>query len=70
MLDERSFQTASTPFNIFYNKENVESLLNKSLHQFKFLLWLVGGTYLQFEINEGVNRVVEKCNIFLCKALR
>ena len=35
MLDERSVQTISTPFNIFKNKENVESMLNKSLNQFK-----------------------------------
>ena len=33
MLDERSFQTVSTPFNIFKNKENVESMLNESLNQ-------------------------------------
>ena len=26
----------STPFNIFKNKENVESMLNESLNQFKF----------------------------------
>ena len=26
MLDERSVQTVSTPFNIFKNKENVESM--------------------------------------------
>ena len=36
MLDERSFQTVSTPFNIFKNKENVETMLNESLNQFKF----------------------------------
>ena len=36
MLDERSVQTVSTPFNIFKNKENVESMLNESLNQFKF----------------------------------
>ena len=36
MLDERSVQTVSTPFYIFKNKENVESMLNKSLNQFKF----------------------------------
>ena len=36
MLDERSDQTVSTPFNIFKNKENVESMLNESLNQFKF----------------------------------
>ena len=35
MLDERSFQTVSTPFNIFNSKENVESMLNESLNQFK-----------------------------------
>ena len=36
MLDERSVQTVSTPFNIFKNKENVEAMLNGSLNQFKF----------------------------------
>ena len=36
MLDERSVQTVSTPFNIFKNKGNVESTLNESLNQFKF----------------------------------
>ena len=36
MLDERNVQTVSTPFNIFKNKENVESMLNESLNQFKF----------------------------------
>ena len=36
MLDERSFQTVSTPFNIFKGKKNVESLLNESLNQIKF----------------------------------
>ena len=36
MLDERSIQTLSTPFNIFKNKRNVEAMLNESLKQFKF----------------------------------
>ena len=36
MLDERSFQTVSTPLNIFKDKENVESMLNESLNRFKF----------------------------------
>ena len=36
MLNERSVQTASTPFNIFKNKENAESMLNESSIQFKF----------------------------------
>ena len=36
MLDERSVQTVSTPFNILKNKENVESMLNERLNQFKF----------------------------------
>ena len=36
MLDERSVQTVSTPFNIFKNKGNVEPMLNESLNQFKF----------------------------------
>ena len=36
MLDELSVQTVSTPFNIFKNKENIESMLNESLNQFKF----------------------------------
>ena len=36
MLDERSVQTVSRPFNIFKNKENVESMLIESLNQFKF----------------------------------
>ena len=35
MLDERSVQTVSTPFNIFKNKESVESMLNESLNQVK-----------------------------------
>ena len=35
ILDERSVQTVSTPFKIFKNKENVESMLNESLSQFK-----------------------------------
>ena len=35
MLDERSVQTVSTPFNIFKNKRNVEAMLNESLKQFK-----------------------------------
>ena len=36
MLDERSVQTVSRPFNIFKNKENVESMLIESLNQLKF----------------------------------
>ena len=36
MLDERSGQTVSTPFNIFQNEGNVEALLDESLSQFKF----------------------------------
>ena len=36
MLDEWSAQTTSMPFNIFKNKENVESMLNESLNQLKF----------------------------------
>ena len=36
MLDERSVQTVSTPFNIIKNKGNVEAMLNESLNQFKF----------------------------------
>ena len=36
MLDERSVQTVSTPFNISNNKGNVEAMLNESLNQFKF----------------------------------
>ena len=36
MLDERSVQTVSKPFNIFKKKENLESMLNESLNQFKF----------------------------------
>ena len=36
MLGERSVQTLPTQFNIFKNKENVESMLNESLNQFKF----------------------------------
>ena len=36
MLDERSVQTVSAPFNIFKNKENVESMFNESFNQFKF----------------------------------
>ena len=36
MLNKLSVQTVSTPFNIFKNKGNVESMLNESLNQFKF----------------------------------
>ena len=36
MLDERSVQTVSTPFNSFKNKGNVEAILNEILNQFKF----------------------------------
>ena len=38
MLDERSVQTACTPFNIFKNQENDKSMLNKfeCLKQLKF----------------------------------
>ena len=36
MLDERSVQTVSTPFNIFKNKGNVETMLDESLNQLKF----------------------------------
>ena len=32
---EQSLQTASTPFNIFENKEKVESMLRESLNLFK-----------------------------------
>ena len=39
MLDERSVQTVSTPFNIFKNKGNVESMLFESWNQFKFDCW-------------------------------
>ena len=37
MLDERSVQTVTTPFNIFKNKRNVEAMLNESLNQFKLI---------------------------------
>ena len=37
MLDKRSVQTVSTPFNILKNKENVESMLNESLNQFNLI---------------------------------
>ena len=46
MLDERSVQKVSTPFNIFKNKENVESMLNESLNEFKFDL-----THFQLALN-------------------
>ena len=36
MLDEKSVQTVSTPFNILKNKGNVEAMLNESSNQFKF----------------------------------
>ena len=37
MLDERSVQKVSTPFNIFKNKGNImEAMLNESLTKFKF----------------------------------
>ena len=36
MLDEWSVQTVSMPLNILKSKENVESMLNESLNQFKF----------------------------------
>ena len=36
MLDERSVQAVSVPFNIFKNKGNVEAMLNESLNRFKF----------------------------------
>ena len=36
MLDQRSDQTVSAPLKIFKNNENLESMLNKSLNQFKF----------------------------------
>ena len=36
MLNERSVQTASTQFNVFKSKGNVESMLDESLNQFKF----------------------------------
>ena len=36
MLDERSFQTDSTPFNIFESRGNVDSMLNESVNQFQF----------------------------------
>ena len=36
MLNERSIQTVSRPFNIFKNQGNVESMLNDSLNQVKF----------------------------------
>ena len=36
MLDEGSVQTVFTPFNIFDNNGNAESMLNESLSQFKF----------------------------------
>ena len=33
---ERSVQTGSTPFNIFENKGNVESILSECFNQFEF----------------------------------
>ena len=35
MLDDRSVQAVSTPFNILENKGNVEATLNGNLNQFK-----------------------------------
>ena len=46
MVDERSVQTVSTPFHIFKNKENVESMLNESSNQYKF-----DSTYLRQAVN-------------------
>ena len=36
MVDERSVQKVSTPFNVFKNNGNVEAMWNESLNQFKF----------------------------------
>ena len=37
MLDEQSVLTASKPLTVFKNKGNVETMLNESLNQFKFV---------------------------------
>ena len=57
MLDEGSVKAVSTPINIFKNKGNVESMLNKSLNQFQF-----DSTRLQqaFNIFYTFNNVGEK----------
>ena len=49
MLDERSVQTVSTPFDIFKNKGNVEAMLNETLNQFKF-----GSTHFQQYVERPV----------------
>ena len=52
MLDELSEQTVSMPFNIFKNEENVKSMLNESLNQFKFdskHLQLAFNIFLRFQ---------------------
>ena len=52
MLDEWSVQTLSTPFNIFKNKENVESILNESLKHFQqgFKIFFTLSTMLKFPV--------------------
>ena len=66
MVDERSVQTASTPFNVFKNKGNVEAMKN-SLNQFKF-----DSTHFQQAFNisyafNNVERPVQTPQIFVSR---
>ena len=64
MLDERSDQTVSTPFNTFKNKRNVESMLNESLNQFKFDLTQFQQAFNIFYPFNNVERPVQTPPIF------
>ena len=55
MLNERSVQTVSSPFNIFKNKGNVEAVLNESWNQLKF-----DSTHFQQASDIWFNNCVER----------
>ena len=68
-LDERSPQTVSTSFNVFKNKENVESMLNESLNQFKFDSTLFQQAFNIFYAFNNVQDDLFKCPRHLVQQL-
>ena len=59
MLDERSVQTVSTPFNISKNKGSVESMFDETLNQFKFYSTHFQQAFIIFRPFNEVERPVQ-----------
>ena len=64
MLDERSVQTVSMQCEIFKNKENVASMFNESVNQFKFVSKHFQQAFNIFYVFNNVQRPVQTLPIF------